>query len=83
MLKRFARGAYLGWTRTLIAAELVFGVSSGSGGIGWFIYENKNQLNTNIVFAGLLTVIIIGASVEGVIFKFIERRTVEKWGMKF
>ena len=40
-------GLKIGWAfawRTLIAAELVFGVSSGSGGLGWFIYENKNQL---------------------------------------
>src|SRR5205085_3695424 len=39
-------GLKIGWAfawRTLIAAELVFGVSSGSGGLGWFIYENKNQ----------------------------------------
>jgi NitT/TauT family transport system permease protein len=79
-------GLKVGWAfswRTLIAAELVFGVSSGSGGLGWFIYENKNQLNTNLVFAGLLTVIIIGVLVEGIIFKFIEARTVVKWGMKF
>jgi NitT/TauT family transport system permease protein len=79
-------GLKVGWAfswRTLIAAELVFGVSSGSGGIGWFIYENKNQLNTNLVFAGLITVIIIGVLVEGIIFKFIEERTMVKWGMKF
>lgn len=79
-------GLKVGWAfswRTLIAAELVFGVSSGSGGLGWFIYENKNQLNINLVFAGLLTVIIIGVLMEGVIFKFIEERTVVKWGMKF
>jgi NitT/TauT family transport system permease protein len=79
-------GLKVGWAfswRTLIAAELVFGVSSGSGGLGWFIYENKNQLNTNLVFAGLLTVIIIGVLVEGIIFKFIEAKTVVKWGMKF
>jgi NitT/TauT family transport system permease protein len=78
-------GLKVGWAfswRTLIAAELVFGVSSGSGGLGWFIYENKNQLNTHLVFAGLLTVIIIGVLVEGIIFKFIEQRTVVKWGMK-
>jgi NitT/TauT family transport system permease protein len=78
-------GLKVGWAfswRTLIAAELVFGVSSGSGGIGWFIYENKNQLNINLVFAGLLSVIIIGVLVEGVC-KFIEERTVVKWGMKF
>jgi NitT/TauT family transport system permease protein len=69
-----------GW-RTLIAAELVFGVSSGSGGIGWFIYEKKNQLDIDQVFAGLLTVIIIGILVENVLFKTIEKRTVLKWGM--
>ncbi|MDR2507805.1 MAG: ABC transporter permease subunit [Candidatus Accumulibacter sp.] len=79
-------GLKIGWAfswRTLIAAELVFGVSSGSGGLGWFIYEKKNQLDINLVFAGLLTVIIIGVLVEGVVFKFIEERTVVRWGMKF
>jgi NitT/TauT family transport system permease protein len=70
-----------GW-RTLIAAELVFGVSSGSGGIGWFIYEKKNQLDIDQVFAGLLTVIVIGILVENVLFKAIEKRTVLKWGMR-
>ncbi|MDR2111598.1 MAG: ABC transporter permease subunit [Candidatus Accumulibacter sp.] len=79
-------GLKVGWAfawRTLIAAELVFGVSSGSGGLGWFIYEKKNQLDINLVFAGLLTVIVIGILVEGVVFKFIEERTVVRWGMKF
>ncbi|MDR0563554.1 MAG: ABC transporter permease [Azoarcus sp.] len=70
-----------GW-RTLIAAELVFGVSSNSGGIGWFIFEKKNQLDIDFVFAGLLTVIIIGILVENVLFKTLEKRTVLKWGMK-
>jgi NitT/TauT family transport system permease protein len=69
-----------GW-RTLIAAELVFGVTSRSGGIGWFIFEKKNQLDIDLVFAGLLTVIIIGILVENLLFKTIERRTVQKWGM--
>jgi NitT/TauT family transport system permease protein len=74
-----------GWAfawRTLIAAELVFGVSSGSGGIGWFIYENKQQLEIPAVFAGLIAVILIGVAVENLIFDRIERSTVVKWGMK-
>jgi NitT/TauT family transport system permease protein len=78
-------GLKIGWAfswRTLIAAELVFGVSSGKGGLGWFLYEKKNQLDIDLVFAGLLTVIIIGVLVEGVVFKFIEERTVVRWGMK-
>jgi NitT/TauT family transport system permease protein len=73
-----------GWAfawRTLIAAELVFGVSSGSGGLGWFIYENKNQLEIPSVFAGLLTVILIGLAVENLVFRTIEARTVQRWGM--
>ena len=77
-------GLKIGWAfawRTLIAAELVFGVSSGSGGLGWFIFENKNMLNIPNVFAGLLTVILIGLVVENLIFQTIERRTIHRWGM--
>ena len=68
--------------RTLIAAELVFGVSSGSGGLGWFIFQEKNSLEIPSVFAGLLTVILIGLFVEEVIFRLVERSTVRKWGMQ-
>jgi NitT/TauT family transport system permease protein len=78
-------GFKIGWAfawRTLIAAELVFGVSSGSGGLGWFIYENKNELEIPSVFAGLLTVIVIGLIVENLIFRTIETRTVRRWGMQ-
>ncbi len=77
-------GLKIGWAfawRTLIAAELVFGVSSGGGGLGWFIYENKNQLEIPSVFAGLLTVTLIGLLVEAVVFRTIEERTLKRWGM--
>jgi NitT/TauT family transport system permease protein len=78
-------GLKIGWAfawRTLIAAELVFGVSSGSGGLGWFIFENKNTLDIPNVFAGLLTVIIIGLVIENVIFRTIENQTIGRWGMQ-
>ncbi|CDZ29170.1 ABC transporter permease [Neorhizobium galegae] len=78
-------GLKIGWAfawRTLIAAELVFGVSSGQGGLGWFIFENRNLLDIPAVFAGLLTVIVIGLIVENLIFQTIEKRTIQKWGMK-
>jgi NitT/TauT family transport system permease protein len=78
-------GLKIGWAfawRTLIAAELVFGVSARSGGLGWYIFENRNLLETANVFAGLLTVIVIGLFVEGVIFRTIEARTVRRWGMQ-
>lgn len=78
-------GLKIGWAfawRTLIASELVFGVSSGSGGLGWFIYENKNLLEIPNVFAGLFAVIIIGLVVENLFFRILENRTVRKWGMQ-
>lgn len=78
-------GLKVGWAfawRTLIAAELVFGVSSGSGGLGWFIFENKNQLLIPNVFAGLLTVIVLGLAVENLLFKTVENVTVRRWGMQ-
>jgi NitT/TauT family transport system permease protein len=78
-------GLKVGWAfawRTLIAAELVFGVSSGSGGLGWYIFEQKNQLLIPNVFAGLLTVILFGLVVEYLIFRTIENRTVRRWGMQ-
>ncbi|WP_300155214.1 ABC transporter permease subunit [Solidesulfovibrio sp.] len=77
-------GLKVGWAfawRTLIAAELVFGVSSRSGGLGWYIFENKNRLETASVFAGLSTVILIGLLVDALLFRTIERHTVRKWGM--
>ncbi len=78
-------GLKLGWAfswRTLIGAELVFGVSSRSGGLGWFIYENRAQLETPKVFAGLLTVILIGLLVETIIFRTVENLTVRRWGIE-
>jgi NitT/TauT family transport system permease protein len=78
-------GLKIGWAfawRTLIAAELVFGVASGKGGLGWYIFESKNQLDIPEVFAGLLTIIMIGLLVENVIFRTIELKTVRRWGMQ-
>ena len=78
-------GLKIGWAfawRTLVAAELVFGVSARSGGIGWYIFEARNDLYTATVFSGLLTVILIGLFVESVIFRALEARTVNLWGMQ-
>jgi NitT/TauT family transport system permease protein len=78
-------GLKIGWAfawRTLIAAELVFGASSSSGGLGWYIFAARSELDTARVFAGLLAVIVIGLLVEAVIFRAIEARTVKLWGMQ-
>lgn len=78
-------GLKIGWAfawRTLIAAELVFGASSGQGGLGWYIFQNRNELYTDKVFAGLAAVILIGLAVENLLFAALERGTVRRWGMQ-
>ena len=78
-------GLKIGWAfawRTLIAAELVFGATSGKGGLGWYIFQNRNELYTDKVFAGLAMVILIGLLVENAVFHALERLTVQRWGMQ-
>jgi len=78
-------GLRIGWAfawRTLIAAELFFGATSGKGGLGWYIFQNRNELYTDKVFAGLISVILIGLLVENLVFDTLERFTVRRWGMQ-
>ena len=78
-------GLKIGWAfawRTLIAAELVFGASSGQGGLGWYIFQSRNELYTDQVFAGLVLVILIGLAVEKLGFATLERVTVRRWGVQ-
>jgi NitT/TauT family transport system permease protein len=84
-LPSIVSGLKIGWAfawRTLIAAELVFGASSGKGGLGWYIFQNRNELQTDRVFAGLGMVIVIGLLVEVAVFRTLERLTVQRWGMQ-
>jgi NitT/TauT family transport system permease protein len=90
-------GLRIGWAyawRTLIAAELVFGGSvmdtsgmmgaegSNAGGLGWIIFQNQMDLRIPYVFAGLFAVILVGVTIENVIFRNIEERTIRRWGMQ-
>jgi NitT/TauT family transport system permease protein len=84
-LPSIVAGLRVGWAfawRTLIAAELVFGASAGQGGLGWYIFQNRNELYTDRVFAGLAAVIIIGLLVEHLVFDTLERLTVRRWGVQ-
>lgn len=78
-------GLKIGWAfawRTLIAAELVFGTTSGKGGLGWYIFQSRNELYTDKVFAGLALVILIGLLVEHMVFQTLEKVTIRRWGMQ-
>lgn len=76
-------GLRIGWGRAwraLISAEMIFGMIGTLGGLGYYIYQNRAYANMTNVLSGVLVIIIIGILVDQGIFRFIEKRTIEKWG---
>jgi NitT/TauT family transport system permease protein len=69
-----------GW-RTIIAAELVFGVAGSKGGLGNVINNARLYFLTDKMFAALLTIAVLGVVFEA-LFGLLERRTIVRWGMK-
>jgi len=82
-LSSFLAGLKIGWARAwraLISAEMIFGAVASSGGIGWFLFQNRVMMDTPGLFAGILVVAVIGMLVEEFLL-LVERRTVIRWGM--
>lgn len=82
-LPHFITGMKVGWAfgwRTVVAAELVFGTTGGSGGLGWWINQSRFELATKSVMSALAAIIIIGL-VTDALFRILERRTIVRWGM--
>ncbi|MCG5213056.1 ABC transporter permease [Streptosporangium sp. KLBMP 9127] len=73
-------GWAFGW-RTIIAAELVFGTAGTDGGLGFFINNSRYYAQIPDVFAGLVTIALIGIALD-LVFNLVERHTVTRWGMK-
>ncbi len=69
-----------GW-RTVVGAEIVFGVAGSNGGLGWYINNARYFLNPPAIFAGLVVISLLGILLDA-FFLWIERQTVVKWGMK-
>lgn len=55
-------------------------MTAGKGGLDWYIFQNRNELYTDMVFAGLAVVILIGLLMENLVFDSLERVTVRRWG---
>ena len=69
-----------GW-RTVVGAEIVFGVAGSNGGLGWYINNASYFLNPPAIFAGLVVISLLGVLLDA-FFLWIERQTIVKWGMK-
>jgi NitT/TauT family transport system permease protein len=83
-LPHILSGLRLGWAfgwRTVVGAEIVFGVAGSNGGLGWYINNARYFLNPPAIFAGLVVISLLGVLLD-TFFLWIERQTVVKWNMK-
>ena len=64
--------------RAVIAGEIF---AATKYGVGFMIYDARTFLDTEAMFAGLIVVGLIGVTLERTLFGFIERRTVDRWGV--
>ena len=77
-------GLKVAWARswrTVVAAEMVFGTTSASEGIGWFIFEALQYVNFSQILSGVLVIVLFGIVMERGVFETIEKKTVIRWGM--
>jgi NitT/TauT family transport system permease protein len=64
--------------RALIGAEMFAGVSAG---LGFMLYEAHEFYATDIMFASLVVVAVFSLLIEQIGLRFIEQRTLVRWGM--
>lgn len=74
------RSGFSNGFRALVAVEMVIGAATGKGGLGWFLMSSKQNLDIPEFYTGLIALMVVGQVFEG-LFKFIEAKTVRRWGM--
>ena len=67
--------------RTIIAIEAVAGVALGNTGLGWLITQQRSMLDIPGLFSTMIVIIVIGVLFEDIIFKYVEKNTILKWGI--
>ena len=73
-------GLKQGWAfswRTLMAAELLF----GNKGLGYLLQAGRMNEDTSLFIAIILVLLIIGITVEMVVFRPMERQVRSRWGL--
>jgi len=67
----------VGW-RVIVGAEMISSIT----GLGFLIDDARWQLRPDIMVAGMITIALIGWVMENWAFDWLERVTLERWGMK-
>jgi NitT/TauT family transport system permease protein len=62
----------------VIGAEMLAG---SNWGLGWVIFDAKEFLDTDVMFAALIVIGFIGFVTERLVFGSLERATIYRWGM--
>ena len=65
---------------SVVGAELLSGTKWG---LGRLIFDSREFLRTDMLIVALLTIGAIGVFFETVVFRFVDARTVLRWGMIF
>ena len=66
----------VGW-RVIVGAEMISSIS----GLGYLIDDARWQLRPDVMVVGMIVIGLIGWSVEVWGFDWIERNTIERWGL--
>jgi len=64
--------------RALVGAEMLAAVNKG---IGYIVFAARRTYSVDIMFAGLLVIMLGGLAMEKLVAENLEKRTVQKWGM--
>jgi sulfonate transport system permease protein len=67
----------VGW-RVIVGAEMISSII----GLGFLIDNARWQLRPDIMVCGMITIAMIGWVSENWFFDWVERRTLDRWGMK-
>jgi len=84
ILPELIAGIRIGWGRawrSLISAEMIFGMIGSLGGLGFYIYNARAFANITNVMSAVIIIVIIGMLFESVLFNQLEKHTIRKWGM--
>lgn len=65
--------------RALIAAEML---AASSFGLGFMIYDASEYMSTNVIYAGIVLIAVLGYLLENVLIGRLEAATTEKWGVQ-
>jgi NitT/TauT family transport system permease protein len=67
--------------RTAISVEILAGIAANNAGLGWLMTFQRSTIDIPGLFSSIIIIVVIGVFLEDVVFKQLEKITINKWGM--